>query len=253
MSKFLERLKQLSEGSPQPMGFHSIGMAKTRLKLQLLAVTAPTMGDDAAVHFKQADAGCMRLGKGFSSEKMKKAGETAAIPWGVWAEDETGAVESLKHADYDFVVFQGGMPVAADFRKESGKFLEVENSIGDTLLRSLVSLPVDALVLADETPNPLTWRDLMTVQRIAGISNKPVLAVVSLAISAKELQSLWQAGVDGVVVFVSDAEDAAALKTLRQAIAGLDYPAPLRKDRGLAIAPRPQPSPEPEEVEDDDD
>ena len=51
MSKFIDRLKQLSEGTPQPIGFRPRGAAPEKPKIQLVAAVA-----DAAVAEQAAGA-----------------------------------------------------------------------------------------------------------------------------------------------------------------------------------------------------
>ena len=256
MSKFIDRLKQLTEGSPQPMGFRSLGRAQVKPKIQLIAALARETAENPTDPLKEADAGLVRLPGAASAETIKKLCVAADIPWGVWTEGNgTVDLQPLMEAGADFIIFPPGASLAGLLEQDTGKIIEVESSLNDTLVRSLNGMPVDGVLVSHDTPGgrSLTWQDLMLSQRFAGIVTRPVLVQVPLAVTAKELQSLWEAGVDGVVVSISTPQAAEGLKTLREIITGLDYPAPPHHERGLAFAPRVHPGPEAEEEGEEED
>jgi len=79
------------------------------------------------------------------------------------------------------------------------------------------------------------------------------LVPVPGSISEKELQTLWEAGVDGVAVDARAESGAEKLEKIRRTIGGLTYPSAKRPEKASAIAPRVSlKEPEPEEEEEDE-
>jgi hypothetical protein len=256
MSKFIDRLKRLTEGSPQPIGFQSIGKSQARLKIQLVASLSRDIAENPTGDLKLADAGLVRLPGAASAETIKRLCAAAEIPWGVWMEGSGAAeLQPLVAAGADFLIFGPAAPLASLLEEKVGRIIELgESSLNDVALRVLNTVPVDAVFVSLDSAagRALTWQDLVAFQRFAALVTRPVLALVPASITAKELQAVWEGGVDGVVISVPTPEAASGLKDLRQMIDGLQYPAPPHRDRGLALAPRVSPKPEPEEEEEED-
>ena len=76
----------------------------------------------------------------------------------------------------------------------------------------------------------------MLCRRFSAISGKPVLAAVSPNIRRDELQMLWDAGVNGVVVA---GKTAGSFKKLRSIIDGLTLPAKHKRIKARAVVPSP--------------
>ena len=92
-----------------------------------------------------------------------------------------------------------------------GKILEVETALSEGLLAAVNKLPVDAVLIGGEPESFLTWNHLMHFQRCANLLTKPMLASIPSNVTASELQALWGAGVDGVVVEVGVGQPAGKL------------------------------------------
>jgi hypothetical protein len=247
MSKFIDRLKQLSEGTPQRIGFRTSTAAdRSRLKIQLVAAL-PIEGADAA-QVVEADATLVRVKRKTGAvEALKKLAIPADVPWGVGPTDAVAAA-SLAETGADFVVFAAGASLKGLIDTKLGKVIEIDPALGDSLLRTVNALAVDAVLVSLPQPGAaLTWQDLLAVGRITNALNKPVLVPVSATISGEELKAVWDAGADAVVVDIT-ADTAASLKDLRQKISALEFPAPKRGDRGAHLVPRV--SLEPEQQED---
>ena len=130
-------------------------------------------------------------------------------------------------AGCDFVVFPAAnTPLAILQDDEVGKILEVEVSLSEGLLRAVDELPVDGVLITGEAKRDyfLTWHHLMTFQRFADLLTKPLLVCVPSKVTANELQALWKAGVDGIVVAVGVEPPAGKLNELRQTIDKLAFP-----------------------------
>ena len=140
----------------------------------------------------------------------------------------------------DFMVFPASNPVSAISQDDKvGKILQIESSLSGDLLRTVNELPVDAVLATDEPEKeyPLTWRHLMLFQRLANLLTKPLLVSIPLKTTAGELEALWEAGVDGVVVAVRAGQPAGGVKALRQAIDSLTSLPPRKRGKTEALLP----------------
>ncbi len=236
MSIFIERLKQVSQPPPPPIGFRPGRLAEERPKLQLLAAI---QGDTAPDTFMAADA--------IIAADVKSAVEGKV--WGVRlkAKDK---IEAILKAGADFIILPAESAVISGDRK-IGKVLEVGESITDILLRAVNELPVDAVLLA-ENGGDLTWHKLMVYERFAGLVTKPVLVQASAGSTAEELQMVWQTGVSGIVVEVGEGVDADILAGLHDKIDGLEFPSRKRRDKVQATLPHVAPPAEKEEDDEED-
>jgi hypothetical protein len=232
MSRFIDRLKQLSQGTPQPIGFRTSASTHSKLRIQMVAAVAVDGVDVGLV--AEADAALVRTTrKAGAAEALKKLATPGGIPWGVSGVDGTAAGESA-----DFVVFAAGASLKGVIGTRLGKVIEIDPALADSLLRAVNGLPVDAVLLAwPARSEALTWQDLMVVERVTAALNKPVLVPVAAAVSGEELKALWDAGVDGVVVEVAGG-GAGTLNEVRQKIDALEFPTPKRGERTAHLVPR---------------
>ncbi len=236
MSRFIDKLNQVSQAMPRPLGFRAAPSASLKPKILLIAslVQANSLADCVA----GADAGLLPISKLSEGAKtlQKISRVVTDIPWGGWLRGiNQGEIKQLAEVGCDFVVFPAAdTPLAIAQNGEVGRILEVEASLGEGLLRTLNELPVDAVLIAGEQGEDysLTWHHLMLFQRLANLLTKPLLVSIPLNVTASELQALWETGVDGVVVEVGAGQPEKRLKELRQAIDRLDF-SPRRK-RGKA-------------------
>ena len=142
-------------------------------------------------------------------------------------------------AGCDFVVFPAAnTPLAILQDDEVGKILQVEVSLSEGLLRAVDELPVDGVLIAGEQESDyfLTWHHLMIFQRFADLLTKPLLVGVPSYVAATDIQALWEAGVDGVVVEVEVDQPAGRLNELRQVINELTFP-PRKRAKAEALLP----------------
>ncbi|MFC2016393.1 hypothetical protein ACFLUF_01640, partial [Chloroflexota bacterium] len=123
---------------------------------------------------------------------------------------------------------------------EVGRILEVEASLGEGLLRAANELPIGAVLIAGEQREDysLTWQHLLLFRRFADLLTKPLLVSVPSNVTAGELQALWEAGVEGVVVEVTVEQPQDRLKELRQVIDKLPFPSPRQREKTEALLPR---------------
>jgi len=240
MSRLIDKLNQVSRVVPQSMGFRKAQPVSEKPKILLIAFLAGASVGGLADYVVGADAGLLHIPK--LSSGAKTLGEMSQavpdIPWGGWLKNiDKGGIKQMAKAGCDFVVFPAAnTPLALLQNDEIGKILEVESSLSEGLLRAVNELPIDAVLIAGEQGEGyfLTWHHLMLFQRFADLLTKPLLASIPPNVTASELQALWEAGVDGVVIEVGAGQPVERLKELRQVIDKLVFP--LQRKRGKAEA-----------------
>ena len=243
MSKFIDKLNQVSQAVPQSMGFGIPKRVSPKPKILLIASLAQADVDDLVNYVAGADAGLIPISKLSSGAKtLQKIGQVLSdIPWGGWLRDsDQGGIRQMVKAGCDFVVFPAAnTPLAIVQDDEVGKILQVEASLNEGLLKAADELPVDGVLIVNQQEREyfLTWYHLMLFQRFADLLTKPLLVSIPSKVTANELQVLWEAGVDGVVVEVGVGQPVERLKGLRQAIDELAFPLPRRRGKTEALLP----------------
>ncbi len=226
------------------MGFKATQPALPKPRIQLVASLAQESVDHLADYVAGADAGLLRISKLSSGAKtLQKISQALSdIPWGGWLQDSgLGKIKQMVKVGCDFVVFPAtNTPLAILQNDEVGKILEVEASLSEGLLRAANELPIDAVLIASEQSDSyfLTWQHLMLFRRFADLLTKPLLVSIPLSVTASEIQALWEAGVDGVVIEVGVGQPVDRLKELRQVINKLVFPSLLRREKVEPLLPR---------------
>ena len=133
------------------------------------------------------------------------------------------------------------MPAPALLKSEkTGRIVVVEDDMPGEMIRVMDTMPQDAVFLDDKAAGKLslTWQKMTVYKRFSTLSTKPLLLSVPANLNADELQSIWDMGVNGLVVKVVDAESSEALKELRQTVETLIPPSKRKRDKSRAIVPQ---------------
>lgn len=196
MSKLIEKLNKLTKNESASMGFRREKSASPGKKMQLIAVLSgekegSVSGADAVLY--------ETAGNGMTAKSVPED-----ISWGGYLrEGGEKEVTRLKDEGCDFIVFSAAdAPLALAEEKDIGKILEIDTSLSDGVLRTIPEMPVDAvLVSVTQAKNqPMTYQDLMLIQRFGGIPGKPLITRIPVKVSGAELLALWEAGVYAVAV-----------------------------------------------------
>jgi hypothetical protein len=243
MSRFIDKLNQTLQAEPQTMGFKAAQTATPKPRMLLVASLARAEVSGLADYVAGADAGLLSISNLSSGIKTLKEMRQIVpdIPWGGWLRDiSRGGIKQKAKVDCDFVVFPAANTSLAILQNDAvGRILEAEASLSEGLLKAVGELPVDALLIAGDPVKDgfLTWHHLMVFQRFASLLSKPLVVPVPSTVTADELQVLWGAGVDGVIVEVGDGQPVERLRELRQAIDKLAFPWRHRRGRREALLP----------------
>ena len=244
MSKFIDRLNQMSRAAPQPMGFGTRQTASSRLKLQLLANVAQGGAEGITGYLAGADAGVLRISEPVSATQalLKISQAVPGLIWGGWLlAGSLERVDDVSKINGDFLVFPADdTPLAVLQDDDVGRILEVETAINEGLLRAVNELPVNAVLIDSENKEKdlLTWHHLMLFRRFTELLNKPLLVPVPPGVTAGELQAIWSAGVSGVVVDVTTTQPQGRMQELRQIIDKLEFPSLHRLRKTEAVLPQ---------------
>ena len=244
MSRFIDKLNQVVQAVPQPVGFRAVQSVSPKPRMLVVASLAPADVKGLADYVAGADAGLLPMSELSSGAKnlQKVAKAVSGIPWGVWLRGNDGeGIKQIAKAGCDFVVFSAANTSLAMLQgDEWGKVLQVEASVGEGLLKAVDELPVDAVLIGGEPEEQhlLTWHDLMVFQHFASLLTKPLLVCIPSGVTANELQALGEAGVNGVIVEVGGGQPAESISELRNTIDKLVFPSKRRRKKTGALLPR---------------
>ena len=243
MSKFIERLQQVSQPPVRSMGFFSAKSEQARPRIQLVLDITIGKSKSQLKELDKADALLV---------PVSAIGANSTITGGWLVKGDTVEMEKFIKVGADFIVLTvNGEVLPID--KIIGKVLQIEATISDVLLRTVSALSVDAVLIKEEENGPiLTWKRMMLIHRFSSLAGKPLMIEVLPVVTETELQQIWEAGVSGIIV-KTDAEQAEAVAlNLRNIIEKLTFPSKRKLEKSMAIVPHVSSVPE-EPKEDDGD
>lgn len=219
MSKLVDRLENLSKETGEPIGFKAAVQRNKGIPMLFVAALPKIDVHLAQKIGKAADAILVPV-NGLDKElsSLKNLAQTAKeLIWGVWLK-ERDSTTNLKELGADFVVFEPeNMPASVLRMEEMGKIAEVLPSLAEGLGSSIEELSIDA-VLMSSSASFISVHQLMTFRWMADLVGKPLLVVLTADLSADDLSSLWDAGVQGVVIPMKVASDKDKLLEWRKAL-----------------------------------
>src|SRR4030042_46295 len=237
MSKFAEKLQRVYRGAATPMGFRKSIEAEPPPLLIIANLTKAGVAEAKAIAGAGIDAGIVSgvgLGaKGFG--QLSKAIDD--VPLGLFLESaEKEEIAQSVDLGCDFVLFDLKTPLGAVSREGMGKLLRIEPSLDPGLVRAINELPltVDGVLITGEESS-VTVERLLICQRFTELLAKPLLVAVDLSVTSAEISSLFQAGINGLVL--PENVPAETFAELKKMIGSLPKAAK-RKAKGSALLPR---------------
>jgi hypothetical protein len=238
MSKFVDRLQSLSKSSSTPIGFHaSVSASKSPALLLIVGLVKPQVKDAKIVAEVNADAGLV-LGGDTSGEVVKQMAEAMGnVPLGVFVKSMSeGKMNELESKGCDFVVFDIQIPAAVLQKGKMGKFLMIDPSLETGLVGAINSLEVDGVFISSKSGDSfVAVEHLLFCRRVVELLEKPVVMALPSLVTKTELTSLWQVGIDGVVI--SSTQPVATLTELKKMIGDLPRGARVRCARAGVVLP----------------
>jgi hypothetical protein len=237
MSKFAEKLQRVYRGAAAPMGFRKSTEAEPPPLLVIANLTKAGAAEAKAIADAGIDAAILDSG-GLSARSFGQLSKAIDdVPLGLFlGSAEKEEITQSIDLGCDFVVFGLKTPLEAVSREDMGKLLRIEPSLDLGLVRAINELPlmVDGVLVAGEESS-VTVERLLICQRFTELLTKPVLVTVNLSVTSAELSSLFQAGVNGLVL--PERVPAETFAEMKKMIAGLPKAAK-RKSKGAALLPR---------------
>jgi len=233
MSKLVDKLHYLSRLSPQ-MGFHP-GAAGSAPPSMLLI--AGLRGKDAAEARALAegniDAGLL-LEQTDAAQIKQIAKAMGSLPLGVFLRGESSPqAAEIADSGGDFIVFDTRTPIKTLEAKGLGKLLAVEPSLESSLIGGISELEVDGVLIVNKQP-VITIEHLLFCRRVIASTAKPLLMAVASPLTKEDINSLWEAGIEGVVT--PPGQLPRQLSPLREMIAALPQRRKRRRgETGVAL------------------
>ena len=238
MSKFADKLRGLSTSSASPIGFHS---AASKMKGSAMLLIASLSGQDAkeveTIVNSPVDAVLVwerNLSNENLGEMIKAVGD---VPLGVLLQDASGdKMKGLLDSGCDFVVFNTKAPVAVFQDERAAKFLMIESSMDQGMVRAIGSLDdVDGVFTDGSEGAHIDVEHVLIYRKFIELLNKPLLVALPSSITSAELVIMRNAGVKAIVA--PPAQSARELEELRKMIDDLPRRARQRQSKATAVLP----------------
>jgi hypothetical protein len=202
MSKFVDKLRNISQSSMAPIGFHpSVSELKSLSMLLIAGLSGTQVKEAKIVSDVNADAGLI-LSEDASSKIVKQMVEAVGdVPLGVFVKGiGEEKIKEITSVGCDFMVFSIRTPAAVLYKAKAGKFLMIEPSLDQSFVRAINSLDLDGVLIGNIGEGSfVTVEHLLVCRSFVGLLEKPVIMALPSLVTKDELTGLWQAGVDGVV------------------------------------------------------
>lgn len=227
MSRIIDRLDKIKRGRAAPMGFRPVSAPAKESMLLIAGIDGmAAVKDVKALPGGGIDA-LLIFNPGNDKEKLcrlvKAAGDVPAGMFMRGGKEETLAVGDI---GCDFVALDFESSASWLSNKDMGRFLVVEFSLDRNLPESLVGLDIDGVIVDSSGEQLCTVAQAIFYQRLSCLAGKSLLVILPSSIPERELDCLWQAGVDGVIV--PPGESAEGVFKLKKMIDAL----PARAKRG---------------------
>jgi hypothetical protein len=250
MSKLISRLENLSKDTGEPIGFKAAAQRPKGVPMLFVAALPKIDAHLAKRLGEAADAFLVPISdlENEINSLQSLAQAAKELTWGVWLKG-SGSATDLQKLGADFVVFAPEHMSASLLRMEElGKVAEVAPSLAEGLVNAIEELPIDA-VLVSSSASFISVHQLMTFHWVADLVCKPLLAVLPGDLSADDLSSLWDVGVQGVVTPVKTAADKDRLLEWRHALSNM----PLKRSGGKITPLLPRLSSDSSTLDEEDD
>jgi hypothetical protein len=238
MSKFVDKLQSLSKSSTTPIGFHpSVSELKSPAMLLIAGLSETQVKEVKTLADVSADAGLI-LSESPSAKVVKQMVEAVGdVPLGVFVKGMSEEkINEITSVGCDFVVFDIRIPAAVLHKQGVGKFLRIEPSLDQGLVRAINNLEIDGVFISSrEGDSFVAVEHLLVCRRFVELLEKPVMITLPSLVTKAELASLRQAGVDGVVTPSTQSVD--ALAELKKMIGDLPRGAGGRRSKTGVVLP----------------
>jgi len=257
MSKFIDRLEEIIEGSPARMGFGPARSEKTPGLALIVQVSSSHQAGTVTATGVSPD-GIIISGLNGPAQIAELKDSLSDVIWGVRTDSlSSDDAKAYQEEGCGLLAFQiKGTSIGAVSSEDSARVLCIDPAADVEDLRDINVLPVDAVLFPlPGASSSWTLDDLVKVARIRGRLGKYLLAEITEPPGADDLKVLRTAGINGLVLDVSAGKE--VLDSLKKLLMDMPKPGPERSGRSTAILPgmgySPQREAPPEEPDEDDD
>jgi len=202
MSKFVDKLKKLSENAVLHIGFRaSVDEPEVRSALLIAGLSRLDDEESAVLAGGEVDAG-LAMGSGFTSGTIGQMVKAAnGVPLGVLLKDiSEDEANELAGSGCDFTVLHSSMPPMALHGERAGKFLMVEVSLEVGRVRAINGLEVDGVFLNCGGSSSFTVETLLLCRHFMEMLDKPLMVILPASANREVFRNLCRLGVSGIVV-----------------------------------------------------
>ena len=221
------------------MGFHAaVADAKSPAMLLVVGLSGTQVQEAKVMTEIHADAGLI-VSEGINAKAVRQVVEAVGdVPLGAFVKGMSEKeIDELVSLGCDFVVFDVKAAAGILGRKEVGKFLSIDPSLDQGLVRAINRFEVDGVFISARSGDSfVAVEHLLVCRRFVELLEKPVVVALPGLATKEELTGLWQGGVDGVVTPLR--QSAQALTDLKTKIGDLPRGARGRRPKAGVMLPR---------------
>ena len=239
MSKLIDKLERASRGSGTPMGFGGAAR-KEKVAPVLLLGSAKLDQENEVGRVVEAglDGALLMAAPTSSSKQVASAAKLMkGLPWGLW---QPGATPTEAEKSDFQVIASEATPLAMLAGDDRTNVMALAPEMGDSLLRAIDDLPVDAFLLSIDGTSGLTVGQLLQIGRVRRFTSKYLLLHLAVMPSLAELKQLRDAGVHALVIDVAG-QTVQDLHACQSQLLELPPQQPRNRDRARATLPALQP------------
>jgi hypothetical protein len=237
MSKFTDRLQNISQASVPGIGFRKSASGLKGPPLLLVAdLTKAGSKKVKDITGVSIDAAVIKSEDLTVDSFEKLVAATGDVPLGLVLGSYTqNKVPAFVDSGCDFIIFDVGIPLEAVDVAGVGRILRVDPSLAPYLVRAVngLSFSVDAVLIAGDSIS-ITVERLLLCQLFAELLDKPLLLAVGPSVTSGELNNLCGVGIKGLVL--SEGLTGKTYTELKKVIDGLPE-ATKRKIKADAVVP----------------
>jgi hypothetical protein len=203
MSKFTDKLTRSYRNLSSAIGFISPAQAEENRPILLIANL--TNASDSVINSvlgSGVDAAVVEGNKLETADIKILINNSDGIPIGMLSRDtNVEKVNEFIEQGGDFVIFNPLTPIDIVNKEGAGKILSITPSMEPGIIRAInaLDLPVDGVLIEGDGP-AVTVERLLVFQFLAGLLDKPLMAMANATITSNELNGLFKAGVNGLIL-----------------------------------------------------
>jgi hypothetical protein len=211
MSKLIDLISRLGQQSAQPIGFGALtGRVESAPTMALIGVaSADDHGPGLATDLPDGvDAIIFSVGTGKSVIDLGDSLTSEDLVWGVSGGSlDNDDVDGITSAGCDFFLIDHSAPASVVGRPDVGMVVSMSEPVDRETAAALRSLKVDgSLNTSGVGSDGLSFGDLVDLVKIGATVGGVMLVEVSDRVADADLAALRDAGVDGLVVSLSETE-----------------------------------------------